>query len=122
MLYYLDEQYSDVIAEICRRRGVDTITTHEARRDSFLDDAQLLFAGEQGRAMVTANREDFEYWTEQFRVRGLPHAGVVLVPPSIQGNEYSVIAEGLIYLASLYPDGLPPYTVIWLPRVPEADR
>jgi hypothetical protein len=60
--------------------------------------------------------------TERFRERGLPHAGVVLVPSSIQNDEYRVIAEGLIYLHSLYPDGLPPYTVIWLMRAPVPDR
>jgi hypothetical protein len=48
MRFYLDEHYSDVIAEICRQRIVDTSTTHEARRDGTRDEPQLLFAAEEG--------------------------------------------------------------------------
>jgi hypothetical protein len=78
MRFYLDEHYSTVIADICRRRGVDVRSTHEAERNGAIDDAQLLFAATEGRAVVTENRTDFEYWTERFREQGLPHAGVFL--------------------------------------------
>lgn len=121
MRFYLDEHYSDVIAEICRGRGVDVRTTQEAGRKSTRDDAQLLFAAEEGRAVVTENRAHFELWTRRFRERGLPHAGVILVPSSIPSSEFQVIADGIIYVDSLYPDGLPPYAVIWLMRAPEID-
>jgi hypothetical protein len=82
----------------------------------------LLFAAQEGRALVTENRNDFEYWTERVRERGLPHAGVILVPSSIASNQYRVIANGIVYLASLYPEGLPPYAIVCLTRAPDRDR
>ena len=107
-----------MIAERCRRRGVDVRATHEEKRNGAADDAQLLFAAVEGRAVVTENRTDFELWTERFREQGLPHAGVVLVPRSIPSDQVEVITAGIVYVNSLYPDGLPAYGVIWLMRAP----
>ncbi|MGH2583816.1 MAG: DUF5615 family PIN-like protein [Dehalococcoidia bacterium] len=119
MRFYLDEHYSTVLAEMCRRRGVDVRSTHEEGCDGATDEAQLLYAATERRAIVTENRSDFEYRTERFQAEGLPHAGVVLVPSSIASDQFEVIAGGIVYLNGLYPDGLPPYTVIWLMRAPE---
>lgn len=50
--------------------------------------------------------------------RELPHAGVLIVPPSFEGDEYSAIAEAIIHFDVLYEHGLPPYAVMWLTRAP----
>ena len=80
MRFYLDEHYSTVIAELCRVRGVDVRSTHELGRNGAKDEAQLLFAAEHGRCIVTENHADFRYWTTEFQARRLPHAGVPVVP------------------------------------------
>ena len=121
MRFYLDEHYATVIAEICRSRGVDVRSTHETGHQGATDEAQLLFAASEGRAVVTENRRDFEQWTARFREQGLPHAGVVLVPSSLAGSDFEGIAAAIVYVDGLYPEGLPPYTVIWLTRAPSSD-
>ena len=122
MRFYLDEHYSTAIAEICRRRGVDVRSTHEDGRDGSTDQAQLLYAATEHRAIVTENRSDFEHWTERFQAEGLPHAGVILVPSSITSDQFEIIAAGIVHLNGLYPDGLPPNAVIWLMRAPDENR
>jgi hypothetical protein len=121
MRFYLDEHYSSVIAEICRRDDVDVQSTHEARRNGATDDLQLLFGAESGRAVVTENWAHFERLTRQFEAQGLPHAGVILVPPSLPKHDFAAIARAIIHFNKLYPDGLPPYAVVFLTRAPEDD-
>lgn len=119
MHFYLDEHYSSVIAEICRRAGVDVQSTHEAGRNGATDDLQLLFAAGSNRAIVTENRTDFDRLTRRFEREGLPHAGVILAPPSLPKEDFAGIAAALIYFDSLYPEGLPAYAVVFLMRALE---
>ena len=119
MRFYLDEHYSSVIAEMCRRLGVDVQSTHEARHNGATDEIQLLFAAESGRAVVTENRTHFERLTRQFEAQGLPHAGVILAPPSLPKQEFAAIARAITHFNGLYPDGLPPYAVVFLARAPD---
>ena len=120
MRFYLDEHLSPVIAEICRRHGVDVQATREAGRIGATDDDQLLFAAQEGRCILTENRRDFERLTNAFRERDLPHAGVLLLPRSLPKHDFAGIAAALIHFDTLYPGGLPPYTVVFLPRAPDA--
>ena len=122
MRFYLDEHFSKVIAEICQRHGIDVLTTRDAGRNGATDDIQLLFAGEEGRCVVTENRRDFERLTHRFRARGLPHAGVLLLPRSLPKHDFAGIAGALIHFHSLYPEGMPPYTVAFLRRVQSEDQ
>ena len=57
---YFDEDVPVDIVRNPRQRGFDVLSTHEARRLQLDDDAQLAFAVEEQRALVTHNRRDFE--------------------------------------------------------------
>jgi hypothetical protein len=52
--------------------------------------------------------------TETFQARVDPHAGVILVPRSLRYGRPGRFADALADLARLHPEGLPPYTVLWL--------
>jgi predicted nuclease of predicted toxin-antitoxin system len=69
--YHLDEHVSNAVAEGLRRRGVDVTTTAQARLISQSDDAQLAFATESDRVLVTHD-DDFL----RRHSRGEPHAGI----------------------------------------------
>ncbi len=85
MKFYLDADLSPKIAELLRRRGFDAVSARD-----FID------------------------LSEQAIRRQVPHAGIILCPPSMRGYEFGAIAEGLIWVANLYPGGLGGYDVIYL--------
>jgi hypothetical protein len=114
MLFFLDEDHSDIIAVIARRRGVDVISSHECGRNGLTDEQQLLHAAAEGRAVISRNYDDFNRLSRRFLERGLPHAGVVLVPRSMPNRHYSAIAAAIVRFDALHPDGIPPYGLMWL--------
>jgi hypothetical protein len=109
MRFFLDEDLSDRIAGMAQLRGVDVISVRQARRGGLTDEEQLLFAGQEGRCIVTRNTKHFAPLSKQFEDQGPPHAGVACVPDSLPGQRFD--AE--------HPDGVPPYSVWWL--TPERD-
>ena len=118
MLFYLDETESQVAAVVARERGVDIISSHESGQDGSTDAVQLSFAASQGRCLVTRNYAHFYQLTTSFAEQGLPHAGVLCIPPSLPSNQFRAIAEALAHYAREHPDGIPPYTIDWLRRAP----
>ncbi|HZQ37225.1 MAG TPA: DUF5615 family PIN-like protein [Dehalococcoidia bacterium] len=111
MRFYLDEDLSQVIATLARRRGLDVTSSHEVqyRHDGIVDAQQLALAAAEGRCLVTKNGPDFSDLTAAFMEQALPHAGVLVVPSSLKGNEFGAIVERLMRWNDRYPDGLPPY-------------
>lgn len=59
MKLYLDEDLSPRLAEGLRKRGHDVISSHEVGNNELPDEAQLSYAVEQGRHLVTYNRRDY---------------------------------------------------------------
>jgi predicted nuclease of predicted toxin-antitoxin system len=116
MRFYLDEDLSDRIAVLARERGLDVTSSHEQelRRDSSPDESQLALAAGEGRCIVTKNGQDFHALTTIFREREFPHAGVLVVPSSLDGSEFDVIVERLAHWHELYPDGAAPYFLSYL--------
>src|SRR5215207_6756449 len=110
MLFYLDEDHSDVIAAIVRRRGVDMTSSHETGRNSWTDPRQLRQAGEEGRCVITRNYSDFVRFTREFEEQGLPHAGVVFVPDSLPGKRFAAVAAAIVRFNAEHPDGVPPHS------------
>ena len=116
MKLYLDEDISPKVSEILRKKGVDALSAHEAGMLEAADDEQLAFAVAQGRAMVTRNRDDFITLTVQFFNDLKPHCGLIIVPHTIPGSEFSKLATLLSRHSKAHPRGLEPYTVEFLPN------
>jgi predicted nuclease of predicted toxin-antitoxin system len=109
--FCLDEDLSDEVARIARAHGLDVISSHECGRDGLSDDAQLRLAADEGRCVVTRNRDDFVHWTVRFFENGWPHAGVLIVARSLPNGNSAAIAAALITYAQRYEGDLPSYTV-----------
>ena len=114
MKFYLDANLSPKIAELLRRRGFDAVSALDVQKAQSSDQEQLDLAAREGRCLVTKNARDFIDLSEEAIRRQVPHAGMILCPPSMRGYEFGAIAEALIRVANLYPGGLGGYDVLYL--------
>ena len=106
MKVYLDEDLSQSIAVILRRRGVDATSAHEIGTTQLGDRAQLEYATREGRAILTRNVVDFIALARDAIATNKDHAGIVLVPASFRGDEYQAIADAIVAALKPYPKGL----------------
>ena len=106
MKVYLDEDLSPAIAALLRRHGIDASTAHEAGNAQLDDRAQLAYATREARAIVTANVVDFIELAHEAVAANTEHAGIVLVPSSFRGDEFSAIAAAIFEALKPYRDGL----------------
>jgi hypothetical protein len=76
--FFTDEDVYGSVAPKLRERGLDAISTPEAKRLRSSDDSQLEWAVEQGRVFLTFNVGHFarlhHEWVKAFR----QHAGIVV--------------------------------------------
>ncbi len=114
MKLYLDEDISPKVSVILRKKGVDAVSVHEIGMLEASDEEQLSFAATDGRAMVTRNRNDYITLTVQFFEGLKPHKGLIIVPHTIPGSEFSQLATLLVKLSNRYPKGMEPYTIDFL--------
>jgi len=114
MKYYLDEDLSPRIAELLRKRGVYSVSAHEIQMMQATDLEQLTFAAGKKRCLVTKNRDDFVQLTVQFFNDHRPHRGVLIIPHSIPGDQFPLIAKALADYASKHPKGMLSYTIDFL--------
>ena len=114
MKFYLDEDLSPKIAEILRKRGMDALSCHEAGMKGASDLEQLEFAAKKKRCLVTRNRNDFIHLTLQFFNEKRTHLGVLIVPHSIPGDQFSRIAQKLQLVFPGHPRGFEPYQIDFL--------
>lgn len=86
--YFLDEDITDAVAAGLRARDVDAISVHEIGRNNqgIADEEQLRFATEQGRVLVTYNRDDFQILDARWFTEGKRHAGIVWCTEEIIGR------------------------------------
>jgi predicted nuclease of predicted toxin-antitoxin system len=112
---YLDEDISPKVSVILRKRGIDAVSAHETGMLGASDERQLSFAATKGRAMVTRNRDDFITLTVQFFEALKQHKGLIIVPHTIPGSEFSKLATLLVKFSKDYSQGLEPYTIEFLP-------
>lgn len=108
--------FSPVVARTARIHGVDTLSSHECRRNGLSDDVQLSWAASEGRCVVTENYSDFIRLASEYHDRDEAHSGIVLVSRSMSRTVGPLVAA-LTRLNALYPDGLPPHTILWLEPV-----
>ena len=116
MKLYLDEDISPKVAVILRKKGMDALSAHETGMLEASDEEQLSFAAAEGRVMVTRNREDFITLTVQFFEALKPHNGLIIVPHTLPGSEFSRLSSLLANFSKDYPHGLQPYTIEFLPN------
>ena len=114
MRYHLDEDLSPKIAELLRKQGVDCISTHEIEMLQVSDLEQLMIAARQKRCLVTKNRDDFIHLTVQVFNDHLPHYGVLIIPHTIPGDRFALIANALARYALNNPKRMPSYTIDFL--------
>ena len=115
MRYHSDEDLSPKIAELLKKKGVDCVSAHEIEMMQALELEQLEAAANEKRCLVTRNRDDFIRLTVQFFNDHLAHYGVLIIPSTIPGDKFSLIANLLARHAKKHPKGLQPYTVDFLP-------
>ena len=75
---YLDEDVHPNLSSALCARGYDVVSAHEIERRGFSDAAQLEFAAQAGRTLVSFNATDYiklhnAYWEEK-----KVHAGIIL--------------------------------------------
>ncbi len=114
MKFYLDEDLSPKIADILRKTGVDAVSAHETGAMEASDLQQLEFAARDKRCLVTRNRDDFMKLTIRFFNEHRPHHGILIIPHTIPGDQFSSMVALLKTFASRHPRGLTPYTISFL--------
>jgi NADPH-dependent 2,4-dienoyl-CoA reductase/sulfur reductase-like enzyme len=78
----LDEQISGRVAERLRDRGHDvTAATDDPSLRGLSDPDLFEVAQQQGRALVTYNRPDFEAIVREYAMANREHSGLVIVHP-----------------------------------------
>jgi len=115
MKFYLDEDISPRVAEIARGRcQLDVISAHEIGTLGWADVAQLRYAGEQGRCLVTRNRDDFIAETLAAYEADGAHAGLLILTRSLPNDQLTAIALALCAYAAKFSDSMRSYTVDFL--------
>jgi predicted nuclease of predicted toxin-antitoxin system len=112
--YYLDEDLSPKIAELLKKQRIDCISAHEVEMLQASDAEQLNSAARKRRCLLTKNRDDFIRLTVQFFNEHLPHHGVLIIPNTIPGDQFSRIADALAGCARIHHGGMQSYTIDFL--------
>ena len=106
MKLYLDEDLSPRVVILLRERGLDATGAHEAGQVGRSDLEQLRHAGREGRCLVTRNVTDFLELIRELINRQESHAGIILVPASLRGDEFAILAAAIAGCVALHPKGL----------------
>lgn len=114
MRYYLDEDISPGVAGILRSCQIDVISAHEVHMTGASDHEQLRYAASKGMIMVTRNRDDFIQLTIRFFNENRPHFGVLIIPYTIPGDKFHLVAQALMGYTAKHPSGMAPYTIDFL--------
>ncbi|HEX8362798.1 MAG TPA: DUF5615 family PIN-like protein [Longimicrobium sp.] len=95
MRYLFDEDLPGSAAEIARGLGLDALSVHEMGRRGLADSEQFGFAMQEGRIMVTRNRDDFRRLVVAAFEASAPSPGVLVVPRSLPNTAPAQIAHAL---------------------------
>lgn len=75
---YFDEDVSVFVGELLRAHGFDVLTTRETQQLGNSDAAQLQYAVEHQRAILTHNRVDFEQLHAEALEAQRTHTGILV--------------------------------------------
>lgn len=98
MRLLFDEDVSVEIVANLKSRGFDVLTVRDAGRLHLADEAQLAFAVQEERALVTHNRIDFELLHAQYLATQRRHFGIIIAKRRVQ--DYVVVRKLLSVLNS----------------------
>jgi len=108
----VDEDFPLPVAEALRERGFPVVAAVELPPRGLADIDQLRRAASMGWILVSHNRRDFIRLAHEFRQRGEPHAGIVLLPRDLSPERLMLRAAMLLdWRASL--DEPRPDALIW---------
>ena len=116
--FYLDEDLPAKVAVLARAQGVDVVACSECGRYGLSDEAQLRLAAEDGRCLVTRNRDDFTRLTTLFFDRQWPHAGVLIVSRSLPNRNLARLTRALVAYSQRYEGDVPAYLIDFLTAEP----
>jgi len=111
---YLDEDISPKVAKLLRKRGIDAVSAHEKGMLGASDKEQLTVAASEERVLVTRNRDDFILLTVGFFEDLKSHHGLLIVPHTIPGSNFNLLANLLLQFSKKHPNGLLSYTIEFL--------
>jgi predicted nuclease of predicted toxin-antitoxin system len=69
--FYTDEHIAKAVVKGLRARGIDAVTSAEAKMLASSDEQQLAFARQEGRVIVTYDNDFLKLHTD-----GIAHAGI----------------------------------------------
>jgi Domain of unknown function (DUF5615) len=106
----LDEQLSDQIAQLLRKRGLDAQAIVERTDLPHAPDHEgIETASREGRAIVTNNVKDFRPLAAERITNGGGHAGLIL-HPAARGRSRDAIgmlADAIEAIMRAHPEGIP---------------
>lgn len=75
---YTDADIHGKLAALIRQRGFDVVSAYEVGNSALDDPAQLRYAADHQRAILTCNAKDFVPLLEQWWEAGVDHWGVIV--------------------------------------------
>lgn len=117
--FYLDEDIPVTLSAILTANGHPTLTTVQAGNLHTWDAAQLLFATDGGRTLVTHNRGDYRalhegwlHWSPRWREQQ-PHAGILILGQGNQRLSAEDYANAILTFLLTAPESLANMTFDW---------
>jgi len=112
---FTDEHVDASLAGALRARGYDAVSCHEAGRvnQGISDPAQLAYATDEGRTILTNNTRDYLPLDARWKRRGQVHAGIIAYAGALPVGE--LLRRVIAHLDTTEPD-MQRDTVLWLPR------
>jgi hypothetical protein len=114
---FTDEMIHADLAPTLRRQGYDAESCQEARRSNqrIGDEAQLVYATQQGRAIFTCNAIHFLRLDHQWKAAGRAHRGIILTP---QVQDLGLLLRLVARHLDTYPPGVQDDLLLWLSTSP----
>lgn len=83
---YTDEMFSDGLAQALTQQAYDVMSCHAAglANRGTTDEAQLEYAANAGRAILTGNAKDFVRLDHEWKQAGRQHAGIIVVARAVE--------------------------------------
>ncbi len=114
---FTDEMIFIELAPELRSRGYDAESCVEAGRSgqAISDELQLVYATQQGRALLTFNKTDFLHLDRSWKTAQRAHAGIIVSP---QIEDLGELLRRVVWHLDNYPPSAQYDTLLWLNPVP----